>query len=409
MPDRLGGNLRLLREACLRWRISESDPGRSAELDAASIVIADLMVTRGEVLTGGERSDQPAEQAALAETQLALEKEFSRASVAAAASSGELNCSELERLSEFLDRAFPGARGIRATRGITVSRGLSKKTLLIDLHGSGALPTRLALRMDQVATGYLGTHVVEEYPVLQWLHRHGARVAEPHVIEPTGEVLGAPFMLSTAVDGSVVGGNFVAPPRDAALIDDIAACLAGIHRVMPPSSWTGRRAQPLRKEIEGLKRSWDELGYRSPTLEAALEWVRARCDRAVGSTAIIHKDFNFNNILVRDGRVSAVVDWEFAELGEPACDLGYFFFSAEAVASFAQFLDAYARAGGTVPSHDDLRFHIVLGQLRLAVLAAQGANSADCGTAMGIRMGVARLHRRIALSRLGQLLGEDHY
>lgn len=407
MPDRLVGNLQLLQDACLRWRTVERDPARLAEFDAASTVIADLIVTHGDVLAGGEQRDLASEQAALAATQAALERELKRTSSSAAGGASELSDGELARLSEFLAAAVPHAQGIRATRGVTVSRGLSKKTLLVDLANAGALPARLALRMDQRATDYLGTHVAEEYPVLQWLHRHGARVAQPHAVEPSGAVLGNPFMLSTAVEGSVVGGNFVAPAPNEALIGDIAACLASIHRVKPPERWPGRVAQSLRQEIEGLQVSWDQLGYRSPTFDAAYAWVLARCDRSAASATIIHKDFNFNNLLVQGARVTAVVDWEFAELGDAASDLGYFFYSAEAVASFARFLDAYARAGGAVPSREDLRFHIVLGQLRLAVLAAQGAHSADCGTATSIRMSVARSHRRIALSRLGQLLAQD--
>jgi aminoglycoside phosphotransferase (APT) family kinase protein len=54
-----------------------------------------------------------------------------------------------------------------------------------------------------------------------------------------------------------------------------------------------------------------------------------RCQEAVGrfgdrvpeAAAIVHWDFTPDNVLVRDGRVSGVIDWEGVRAGDPAFDL----------------------------------------------------------------------------------------
>ncbi len=36
-----------------------------------------------------------------------------------------------------------------------------------------------------------------------------------------------------------------------------------------------------------------------------------------GPHCLVHSDFNGTNILVRDGRITGVLDWEFAFAGPP--------------------------------------------------------------------------------------------
>jgi aminoglycoside phosphotransferase (APT) family kinase protein len=49
--------------------------------------------------------------------------------------------------------------------------------------------------------------------------------------------------------------------------------------------------------------------------------VRRFVDRLPEAGAIVHWDFTPDNVLVRDGRVSGVIDWEGVRAGDPAFDL----------------------------------------------------------------------------------------
>jgi aminoglycoside phosphotransferase (APT) family kinase protein len=76
----------------------------------------------------------------------------------------------------------------------------------------------------------------------------------------------------------------------------------------------------------------------------------------------VHGDFRPSNLVVRDGRVAAVLDWEMAGWGDPARDLG--------IATMtewgcwwpdAELLDRYQRGGGSAISTTVLRWWRCLG------------------------------------------------
>jgi hypothetical protein len=95
---------------------------------------------------------------------------------------------DLDTLTGFLRATFADEPDVSVAAANIVSRGMSKKTVLLELAGNRALPDVLVLRMDQSMTNYLGTAVADEYPPLALLWQHGARVAQPFAVEPTGEV-----------------------------------------------------------------------------------------------------------------------------------------------------------------------------------------------------------------------------
>lgn len=70
------------------------------------------------------------------------------------------------------------------------------------------------------------------------------------------------------------------------------------------------------------------------------------------SPTLVHGDFNPKNILVStDGKVSAILDWEFAMANDPLIDLGNFLRFSEdySVANAADFERGYIEGGGSLP------------------------------------------------------------
>jgi aminoglycoside phosphotransferase (APT) family kinase protein len=56
-------------------------------------------------------------------------------------------------------------------------------------------------------------------------------------------------------------------------------------------------------------------------LERCQEAVRCFGDRVPAADAIVHWDFTPDNVLVRDGTVTGVIDWEGVRAGDPGFDL----------------------------------------------------------------------------------------
>jgi Ser/Thr protein kinase RdoA (MazF antagonist) len=107
----------------------------------------------------------------------------------------------------------------------------------------------------------------------------------------------------------------------------------------------GPHANPLPPGIE----------ERAAEIEAAQAWALNFLDRPPLTTAAIHGDLFPGNVLVRDGRVVAVVDWEEANTDWIAYDLAnaMWEFCGHDEDAAATFVRAYRRAGGTVPPEED--------------------------------------------------------
>lgn len=85
---------------------------------------------------------------------------------------------------------------------------------------------------------------------------------------------------------------------------------------------------------------------------AAEVWASALAAGSPDKPVWVHGDIAASNLLVRHGRLSAVIDWGCSAVGDPACDLGiaWTFFSGESREAFRAALSldeaAWARARG---------------------------------------------------------------
>jgi aminoglycoside phosphotransferase (APT) family kinase protein len=312
-------------------------------------------------------------------------------------------------LQDFLRAGFPGEQDVTVVSQNLASLGQSKTTVLVGLSGNQTLPDSLALRIDR-PFNYLGTSVVQEYPVVDYLWRHGVRLPRPIALEASGTVLGQPFIISELASGTTIGSIYVLPARpNEALLDDLAVCLAGLHGV-PIQDFPGDHADvadALDAEIEKYWNDWQSLGQSSIIVEQAFAWIKGNRDRGLGEPSIVHNDFALHNILIDGDRVSAIVDWEFAQPGVAAADLAYFYYAAEALGGYRRFAETYAVNGGTLPPGETFDFYLLWGQLRLAVMHYQVIAGFNNGSLADLRFSMSGARTaRLALVRVGSKLAE---
>jgi aminoglycoside phosphotransferase (APT) family kinase protein len=118
------------------------------------------------------------------------------------------------------------------------------------------------------------------------------------------------------------------PDQAAELSGCLADMLAAIHGVDVAATGLtglGRGAGYLRRQLDRWQRQW-EL---SKTREVpGYDDLVARLAAALppeGEVTLVHGDFRLDNVLVTVSprpRITAVVDWEMATLGDPLADLG---------------------------------------------------------------------------------------
>lgn len=141
--------------------------------------------------------------------------------------------------------------------------------------------------------------------------------------------------------------------------EDVGAQLATIHSLKFDKYGLFRGDGELDEFSPELGRELIE-GYLDGTAGRRLGPEKAAAVRALEparphpeAPTLVHSDFNPKNILVGDdGRVTAVLDWEFAMAADPLIDLGNFFRFPEDYepSSISSFLQGYRGAGGSLPA-----------------------------------------------------------
>jgi aminoglycoside phosphotransferase (APT) family kinase protein len=168
-------------------------------------------------------------------------------------------------------------------------------------------------------------------------------------IEPTGNVLGAPFFLMDYVDGVVppdvmpytFGGNWFydAPPESQRLLQDSTVdVLAKLHAI-PDATRTfgflsdGSGARTALERHFAWVRSWYDFAVpdigRSPLLERTFKWLQVNWPRDVSATqpVLLWGDARVGNVLYSDFRPVAVLDWEMTALGPRELDVAWLIFA----------------------------------------------------------------------------------
>ncbi|MBT4493364.1 MAG: phosphotransferase, partial [Gammaproteobacteria bacterium] len=114
------------------------------------------------------------------------------------------------------------------------------------------------------------------------------------------------------------------------------------------------------QEIENV---WHRLnqatGEPAAMVHDLFGWLRTNAPAPPEKPVLLHGDIGFHNLLVEDGKVSVVLDWERAHPGDPAEDLAYLKPTLHGVMPWDDFLDHYESAGGIRPDPQSLEFYTV--------------------------------------------------
>jgi aminoglycoside phosphotransferase (APT) family kinase protein len=292
-----------------------------------------------------------------------------------------------QRLEQFV-RAQAGTEHVRISRIERMSGGAVQQNWAVDAELAGgpfAGSHRWVLRMDAPAIVAESLTRAEEFRVLQVMHE--ARVLAPRPLwsceDPS--VVGRSFFIMERLPG-VAAGHKVA--RDARLVPDrkrlareLAANLARIHTVKPPHAALGFLKTTLARDNIARHRAYlDTLAESYPVLEWGLRWCETRAPQREELT-FIHGDYRTGNYLVDEGKLTGVLDWEFAAWGNPLQDVGWIFakcwrmgqhhYVVGGVADPEDFLPEYEAVSNRTVDAFALIYWQVMAHLRWAVIALQ--------------------------------------
>ncbi|MET0167413.1 MAG: phosphotransferase family protein [Vicinamibacterales bacterium] len=411
-PENLSDSLRELQAICETQNFSAFD----RFLHLCSKLQGSLMLYSTPAASTLRRAIIDIDRRYCAEFEAAVDVRFEASKKKDAAPSSSIRNTrqyDEKALLAFIRSAFPKEGDVEIRSSGFISGGTSKFTMLITLNNARSLPAEIVLRGD--ATGMFGGAPVSyEYRLIKAVYENGGCVPKPLAVESSGSVFGAPFMLLEKRSGVSIGHmqNLPRTPNPP-LCADIAAKLAALHLIPVSTFGTWINGADVSSSAWALR--WIEEGYRnwatcempSTVFSTAFDWLRRHApinDRA--PRTLVHGDYGLNNLLVEGSAVTAILDWEFSHLGNPAYDLGYFRCMAEPLSSWEHFLAAYESAGGPLPDKSQLDYATIFASTRLGVMTTQVTRAFLSGAETGLvgAMVVGGNFYEMMVNRIGDAL-----
>lgn len=262
-------------------------------------------------------------------------------------------CRTREAITRWLADRFPG-EGTPTIGSLStpVETGFSGQTLLCDARWDwqGRSTVRpLAIRVAPVTHSLLPESPWDRQVRLQeLLAGTDVPVARVHGSEPSGELLGAPFVVMERIDGRVPGdipsyhrSGWLAElrPADRAQVwNGGLRLMARLHRLEPGTldlSFLDDPAHGGAYGPVGIRRQFGEclahLGFYGvqddPVVARAADWLRKNLPEEPDPPRLLWGDARIGNIIYAGQTPAALLDWEMATLGAPESDLAWYLFT----------------------------------------------------------------------------------
>lgn len=259
----------------------------------------------------------------------------------------------------------------------------------------------VVLRCDAPSSLSFSHDRAQEFALLRHAFAGGATVPEPLAYCADPAVFGRPVMVMSRVTGTASAHRLVKATDDAAgdaLVYQIGAALAQLHQCAPYPDLP--QPNPVTRRIDEFTAFLDAHAAPQPVLRYALCWMRdnapaTRCD------VPCHFDFRSGNIMIDEGAVSGILDWEFAGNGDPHEDLGWFCApcwrfgrqdrEAGGLGRRRALYDGYESISGQPVNDAAVRYWEVVGTLRWSVIALAQAERFTSGAERTLELGLTGL------------------
>lgn len=299
-----------------------------------------------------------------------------------------------------------GARAAKVLRHARLSGGAIQENhaLSLELEG-GDLPGRhdFVVRCDAPSAIATSLSRAQEFAVLRTAFEAGVAAPRPYWLCEDAALIGAPFYVMAWAAGTASGrkltGGALSEEQGRALARRLGEELGRLHTVEPPCPALDFLPVPsmpaAHARLHTYRASLDAMDTADPVLEYALRWL-ARHAPPAGPIVLAHCDFRTGNYLVDGGRLSAILDWEFASWSDPHEDLGWLCarswrFAAPGkevggIGEKADLFAGYEAVSGRRVDPAQVRYWQVMASLRWAVIALQQAARHQSGAQRSLEL-----------------------
>src|SRR4029078_4858526 len=116
------------------------------------------------------------------------------------------------------------------------------------------------------------------------------------------------------------------PPLRGRLYEQLVDTLADLHNIDPAAAGLGDFCEPgnyFERQVARWTRQYrDSQTDDLPEMERLIDYL-PRSLPEQSRVSVVHGDYRIDNVLYADGKLTAVLDWELATLGDPVADFSY--------------------------------------------------------------------------------------
>jgi aminoglycoside phosphotransferase (APT) family kinase protein len=169
-----------------------------------------------------------------------------------------------------------------------------------------------------------------EWRILDALTKSAVPVPEPLARCNDVDVTGAPFYVMTFADGTILRtqADGARLDRDAArdATDSLVDVQVAMHALDADAIGLGDLARHHTGYVERQLRRWKTQVERArvrdlPLLDKIHDRLAASVPKESGRPALVHGDYRFDNVVLGSAhRITAVLDWELATIGDAVAD-----------------------------------------------------------------------------------------
>ena len=211
-----------------------------------------------------------------------------------------------------------GAIGERVLDVQSIPEGHSGFTYWVELSGR-----RAVLRLPPPGARIAGpADIPRQGRIMDALHARGLPVPEIIAMSTEPVVDGRPYVLMEALPGERIEA---AAARGSDPLELARTAIEVLHQLQATPPAQSGIGDEVPVTLQGELDRWAWLMERAPAelTGDAPELARRLASAVPRDTGpvVVHGDYHFGNMLFAGGRVSAVLDWEIAELGDPLLDL----------------------------------------------------------------------------------------
>jgi aminoglycoside phosphotransferase (APT) family kinase protein len=291
--------------------------------------------------------------------------------------------------------------------------GGRREAWVIDVQPPAGAEQALFLRYDRGDPAVTGDPFTLHREALFYLALQDTAVPVPRVVavHRTEQAI-----LSERVDGETWFSRLRDEGQRLSVARDFMRILASLHRLdpsivsLPGEPAPDRLRDAAAREID----VWERL-YRfgdsevDPMIEFGLDWLRRNVPDADGPLTIVQGDTGPGNFLYQDGKVTAVLDWELAHVGDPMDDLGWLALRAvqEPFTTLSDRFRDWEEHTGWRVDLARVRYYRVLAELRVVILGHRRKESTNLLGEVGNGLIYGQLHRRLFTEAMADVLGVE--